>query len=89
MSEPPESPDREQRFRSALAQGAATEVIGLADELQRAGDYSRSRDWLEEACNSRSHFAIWLGNLPWTFEELQSEPRFKELMDRMDFPRLK
>jgi tetratricopeptide (TPR) repeat protein len=39
----------ELRFREALAHGEASSVLRVADELLRAGDYKRGRDWLEQA----------------------------------------
>ena len=52
MTEPSAPAEFEHRFQDALARGAASEILRLADELQRAGDYARSRAWLEEAWES-------------------------------------
>ena len=42
-------PEQERRFLEAVAQGAASDILRLSDELQRAGRYAESRARLEEA----------------------------------------
>ncbi len=41
--------DLEDRFHEALAEGAASEILRIADELQRASEFRRSRELLKQA----------------------------------------
>jgi tetratricopeptide (TPR) repeat protein len=49
MGAPDPDPGFDRRFRDALAQGAASEVVRLTDELQRQGRYAACRERLEQA----------------------------------------
>ena len=53
------------------------------------GERDEALSLLEEAYERRTHWMIWLGNVPWDFEELHAEPRYQELLKQMDFPRLR
>jgi hypothetical protein len=53
------------------------------------GEKNRALTLLESAFEKRTHWLIYLGNVPWDFHELRSEPRFKALLEKMDFPRLR
>lgn len=43
--------------------------------------------WLEKGYEERTHWLIWLGNEPYKWPNLVSDPRFEELLNRMDYPR--
>jgi tetratricopeptide (TPR) repeat protein len=52
MSTEPPANDLEDRFRAALESGACAEAVALADEAWQAGDFGRSRAWLEAAAEA-------------------------------------
>lgn len=49
------------------------------------GDNEKAMDWLERAYAERGIFIAWLKTWP-LFDPLRNEPRFKELLARMQFP---
>jgi serine/threonine-protein kinase len=77
------------RLEELSAGGTYVTPLSKAHIHAGLGERESALDFLEEACRTHSHFAIWIGNVPWTFEDLQSEPRFQKLMKWMDFPRLR
>ena len=59
--------------------------FGIATAYTFAGDKERALAWLERAFEERSFGIVWLGADP-TFDSLRSEPRFQDLLHRMNFP---
>ncbi len=52
------------------------------------GKIDEALTWLEQGYEERTHWLTWLGNPAYNWEPLPSEPRFQELIRRVDFPRL-
>jgi hypothetical protein len=50
-----------------------------------AGEKDRALDWLEKAYQERSSTLPYI-NVSWWFEPLRSDPRFQDLLRRMNFP---
>ena len=59
-------------------------AIGLARRWLNAGDRDRAIQWLEQACDDRD------GNMPYitepTYDSLRPDPRFQDLLRRMNLP---
>lgn len=51
------------------------------------GETERALDLLERAFEENSIWLVWL-NVDMQFEDLRGEPRFKSLVERLDFPQL-
>jgi TolB-like protein/DNA-binding winged helix-turn-helix (wHTH) protein/Tfp pilus assembly protein PilF len=59
--------------------------FGVAVSYTYAGDKDQALTWLEHALDDRSFGIVWLGVDP-TFDSLRSDPRFQNLLRRMNFP---
>ncbi len=57
----------------------------LAAGYAAAGDDDRAFEWLEAAYRERHSFCPWLRTDP-LFKPLRSDPRFRSLVERMNFP---
>jgi TolB-like protein/Tfp pilus assembly protein PilF len=78
-----------ERLDELASRGIYVSPVSRAHIYAGLGEEDEALTWLEKAYQTRTHWMIWLGNIPWTFEELHSEPRFQDLLERMDFPRLR
>jgi TolB-like protein/tetratricopeptide (TPR) repeat protein len=79
----------EAMLRAATALAARYETSGavsvdIAGFYVEAGEHGRALDWLEQAYRDRDPSLPYLG-LP-VFDPLRSDPRFKDLMRRMNLP---
>ena len=59
--------------------------IGLAKLYLDLGDKQRAMDWLQKAYEERQPLLVDLRN-GHDFDALRSDPRFQDLMRRMNFP---
>ena len=61
-------------------------AIRIARMFAHAGDADRAMQWLERAYENRESP---LARLPvfWDWDDLRSDPRFQNLLARMNFPR--
>lgn len=68
------------RMKSGYVQPApvAYVYIGL-------GEYDEALIWLETAFKERDLSLTWI-NEDWAFDDIRSNPRFQEILSRMDFP---
>jgi hypothetical protein len=60
-------------------------AIAFASIYVGLGDNDKAISWLEKAYTERSSKLIYLNANP-LFDPLRSDPRFKELVGRMNFP---
>jgi TolB-like protein/Tfp pilus assembly protein PilF len=60
-------------------------VVNVADYYLYAGDYDRTIDWLEKAFEVRSPAMPYISSCP-TYDALRSDPRFQDLLRRMNLP---
>jgi len=77
------------RLDQKAAEGVYVSPVPRAQIHAGLGETDEAITLLEEAYERRTHWMIHLGNIPWTFEELRDEPRFQELLEKLDFPRLR
>lgn len=77
------------RLDEMASRGIHVSPVSRAHIHAGLSEVDEALTWLEKAYDTRAHWMIWLGNVPWDFEELHSEPRFQDLLKRMDFPRLR
>ena len=68
--------------RAKGAEGAMTVAVNYVF----AGEYELAMDWLEEAYAARSSFLAWI-NVGRGWDPLRSNPRFQDLVRRMNFPK--
>ncbi len=59
--------------------------MAIARRYLDAGDNDRAIDWLEEAYEVRNPSLPMVGASP-IFDPLRSDPRFQDLVRRMNFP---
>jgi tetratricopeptide (TPR) repeat protein len=69
------------------SRGIHVDPVSRAQIHVGLGDLERALALLEEGYEERTHWMIYLGNPPWEFSELRTEPRFRELLAKMNFPR--
>jgi len=60
-------------------------AYGIAQIYTALGDFDHAWAWLEKAFEERSFQLIWLKVDP-TIDALRSDPRFQDLLRRMNFP---
>ncbi len=68
--------------RSKLTYVQPTRIAGL---YARAGEKERALDWLEKAYQERESKMVYVNVFP-TWDSLRDDPRFQELLRRMNFP---
>lgn len=49
------------------------------------GQIDQAFEWLEKAYEERDHWLVFLKEVP-EFDSLRSDPRFQDLLRRMNFP---
>ncbi len=59
--------------------------VDIAVSLAFAGDREQKLFWLESAVEEREPDAVYLAVQP-TWDDLRSDPRFQDLVRRMNFP---
>jgi TolB-like protein/DNA-binding winged helix-turn-helix (wHTH) protein len=77
------------RAADALAAYSYKSYVGpvnIANFYFQAGDKSKALDWLEKAFDAHDPNLPFALNLP-VYDGLHSEPRFQDLLRRMNFPR--
>jgi len=60
-------------------------AYGVALVYAGIGDSESAFTWLDRAFAERSHWLVWLRFDP-RFEQLRADPRFTELLHRIEFP---
>ncbi|MEJ2007848.1 MAG: winged helix-turn-helix domain-containing protein [Acidobacteriota bacterium] len=73
------------RFDGQYKQGEVSPV-GLAAAYAALGEKQRALDWLQKAHAQRDPFMVFT-RVYWAFDSLRSDPRFQELVSRMNFPK--
>jgi len=58
---------------------------GIAEIYANLGDFDKAIYWIEEAYNQRQDFIPWFKNYIY-FEPLYDDPRFKEIVQRLNYP---
>ncbi len=58
--------------------------FGTAD-LHLAGEHDQAVEWSLKAFEDRDGLLVWANELP-LFDPLRSDPRFQDLLRRMNFP---
>jgi Tfp pilus assembly protein PilF len=76
--------DKAQEILRELAEADALSVQ-IAQVFVGLGDMEQALAWLEKACDSSSVWLIWLIVDP-AFNPLRDDPRFKDLLKRMNLP---
>ncbi len=69
---------------NAMSRGGKAVPFNLALVSLGLGDYPRTIDYLEQAYAANSQFLVWLKVDP-IYDPLREEPRFKELMGKLNF----
>jgi len=59
--------------------------VALANIYIGLGEHEEALRWLEAAFEERDIFLVWLKEF-WIYDSLRSDPRFQDILDRMDFP---
>jgi TolB-like protein len=67
------------------AAGSHVPAVRIARLWAHAGDVDRALEWLEKAHASRESPLVHL-KVGWDWDSLRGDPRFHELLDRMQFP---
>jgi tetratricopeptide (TPR) repeat protein len=49
------------------------------------GEYDEALKWLEAAYEERDVYLVWLKEM-WIYDRLRSDPRFQDILNRMNFP---
>jgi tetratricopeptide (TPR) repeat protein len=57
----------------------------LANIYVGLGEHEEALRWLEAAYEEGDISLVWLNKL-WVYDRLRSDPRFQDILDRMDFP---
>jgi hypothetical protein len=68
-----------------IQSGTSTSVMPLAILYLRLGDYDHCFEWLEKAYSERSGALTYLISDP-TYEPIQSDPRYRDLVKRVGLP---
>jgi len=58
---------------------------GIADVYAALGEYDSAIHWIEECYNARQDYFPWFKNYA-RFEPMFNDPRFKEIINRIDYP---
>jgi serine/threonine protein kinase/Tfp pilus assembly protein PilF len=70
----------------ALAKKQYVSPFNIAVLYAGMEDRSRTMEWLEKAAQERAGLLVYLNVDPW-FDDLRGDPRFQDLLRRMNFPR--
>jgi TolB-like protein/DNA-binding winged helix-turn-helix (wHTH) protein len=76
------------RARKVLAGMDAKSVVPfiMAEDYAMLGDKDQAFAWLEKAFEQRDYFDLLFLRCAITYESLRSDPRYKDLLRRMNFP---
>jgi len=77
-----------ERLDELAARGRYVSPVSRADVHAGLDEIDEAFAWLERGYEERTHWLIWLGREPYNWDNLTSDPRFQDLVRRMDFPRL-
>jgi hypothetical protein len=77
-----------ERLDELAARGRYVSPVSRAHVYAGLADVGEAFAWLEKGYEERTHWLIWLGREPYLWDNLTSDPRFHDLVRRMDFPRL-
>ncbi len=77
-----------ERLDDMAARGRYVSPASRADVYAGLDEVDEAFAWLERGYEERTHWLIWLGREPYVWDNLASDPRFHDLVLRMDFPRL-
>ena len=72
-------------YLQAEAKGGKISPLTLASFCAHAGEKEQAVGWLEKACDERIGDLIWV-RVDRVWDPLRSDPRFQELLRRMNFP---
>jgi TolB-like protein len=76
-----------ERLDDMAARGRYVSPASRADVYAGLDEVDEAFAWLEKAYEERTHWLIWLGREPYDWDNLMSDPRFHDLVRRMNFPR--
>jgi tetratricopeptide (TPR) repeat protein len=75
------------RLDELAARGRYVSPVSRAHVYAGLDEIDEAFAWLEKGYEERTHWLIWLGREPYNWDNLTSDPRFHDLVRRMDFPR--
>lgn len=76
-----------ERLDDMAARGRYVSPASRADVYAGLDEVDEAFAWLERGYEERTHWLIWLGREPYVWDNLASDPRFHDLVRRMNFPR--
>jgi TolB-like protein len=77
-----------ERLDELAARGRYVSPVSRAHVYAGLDEVDEAFAWLERGYEERTHWLIWLGREPYDWDNLTSDPRFHDLVRRMNFPRL-
>ena len=77
-----------ERLDEIAARGRYVSPVSRAHVYAGLDEVDEVFAWLEEGFEERTHWLIWLGREPYDWGNVVSDPRFQDLVRRMNFPRL-
>ncbi|UCC84334.1 MAG: tetratricopeptide repeat protein [Gemmatimonadota bacterium] len=76
-----------ERLDEMTALGRYVSPVSRAHVYAGLDEVDEAFAWLERGYEERTHWLIWLGRDPYNWDNLTSDPRFQDLVRRMDYPR--
>jgi TolB-like protein/Flp pilus assembly protein TadD len=76
-----------ERLDEIVARGLYVSPVSRAHVYAGLDELDEAMAWLEKAYEERTHWLIWLEREPYDWDNLTCDPRFHDLVRRMDFPR--
>ena len=75
-----------ERLDELAAGGRYVSPVARAHVYAGLDEVDEALAWLEKGYEERTHWLIWLGREPYHWGNLASDPRFQELLRRMNYP---
>ena len=77
-----------ERLDEVAARGTYVSPVSRAFVYAGLDEVDQVFEWLEKGFEERTHWLIWMGLEPYAWDNVVSDPRFQDLVRRMNFPRL-
>jgi predicted Zn-dependent protease len=75
-----------ERLDEIAARGRYVSPVSRAHVYVGLDELDEAFAWLERGYEERTHWLIWLGREPFDWGNLVSDPRFQDLLRRMNYP---